>query len=149
MPASLRSFGTLKPILANEPCVTTPSVLIVTWALACADHSPPISTAAATPAVTRRPNLLTAMSSCLGRPCAPNVQVAGSRDAVPDRRAWRRARQPGTALAGRRALATAPTAAMAMLSRNTGVNEPAASAIRPPTCGAAIWATPNASVAAL
>ena len=45
VPASSRSLGTLKPTLANEPWVTGPSVLIVTWALACADHTPTTATA--------------------------------------------------------------------------------------------------------
>ncbi len=55
VPASSRSLGTLKPTLANEPWVTGPSVLIVTWALACADHTP---TTAAAPSAPTDTNLV-------------------------------------------------------------------------------------------
>ena len=44
--------------------------------------------------------------------------------------------------------ANTPTTASAADSRKTGVNDPAASAMNPPSCGEIIWATPKQKVVA-
>ena len=61
VPASSRSSGTLKPILANEPCVSGPNVSMVTWALACDDHIARTAAVTTTPPdniLVRRPIFL-------------------------------------------------------------------------------------------